>query len=230
VGRKVRKLLGVVGGLGPWATMYFLQEFLSQQKAEKDQDYYPFLVDFATEVPDRTEAILSGRTAEVEQTLLASIERLKRAGCNLIAIPCNTAHWFLAGKWDTFSVKILDMVSEVISRWEKEYPGKAFTLLATLGTLRTGLYQEKVPEGLKLVTLPEDLRQAVHRIILQVKANRLGEARESFARLIPELGKLGAEGLILGCTELGLALPEVDLPVLDSVKVLAGACLRELAM
>ena len=86
--------LGVLGGMGPQATQVFYQYVLDRTDAARDQDHLPALILSDTGIPDRTAAILSGRTEQLYQRLLSDAQMLERCGCTVLAIPCNTSHYF----------------------------------------------------------------------------------------------------------------------------------------
>ena len=134
--------LGVLGGMGPQATQVFYQFVLDRTDAARDQDHIPALILSDTGIPDRTQAILSGETGELYQRLLKDARLLENCGCTAIAIPCNTSHYFVDKLQEDVGVPILHMIRETaqeLARQGKKRPG----ILATDGTIRTGLYQKE---------------------------------------------------------------------------------------
>ncbi|WP_317493049.1 amino acid racemase [Haloechinothrix sp. LS1_15] len=227
-------LLGVLGGMGPAATNSFLAALVEHTPARRDQEHLATIVYSDPATPDRSDAILAGGASPVP-AMVRGIEFLDRSGCDLIAIPCNTAHrWFdeLAAAADT---PILHIVDAVLDRIEQDAPAVGTVgMMATEGTVHAGIYHERLAAaGLDVLDL-NDLGSdnPVMAGIRAVKAGELDQARAYLTKAAEMLVTRGAQGLIFGCTDVaaavGAGVPGVDVPVWDSSDALAAACLARI--
>lgn len=215
--------LGVLGGMGPQATQMFYQFVLDRTDAVRDQDHLPALILSDTGMPDRTSAILSGRTEELYSRLLADARLLERCGCTAIAIPCNTSHYFADRLQGEVGIPIIHMIRETaaaLARMGKKRPG----ILATDGTIRSGLYQKECAAlGLEAAVPDEATQKLVMSIIYdEIKQGEQG-SREKFAQIDRALRGVGCDCAILACTELSVFAAYHSLPsfYLDAMMVLA---------
>ena len=146
--------LGVIGGMGPQATLQFCQRIIDLTAARSDQEHLPMLILNDTEMPDRTAALLSGDLAPVRDRLLADARTLEGWGATAIAVTCNTAHAFLPALEGELTVPIVNMVTETAKVLEG-LGCRRVGILATDGTLRTGLYHKALEErGIEPVSPP----------------------------------------------------------------------------
>lgn len=230
--KKKAKTVGIFGGMGSEATADFFFKTLKSTHVKKDQDHLHIIVDNNPNVPDRTQAILGKGESPVEEAQ-KSIHTLENAGAEIIAIPCNTMHYYYSQLQDSTQVPILNMVSETASYISDTYPDiEKIGLLATTGTLKSGLYHEALEE-IEVITPDEESQEKVMNAIYGedgIKAgNTDGTPQTEVLEVIDDLIEEGAEAVILGCTELSL-LPleeEVDIPVVDPLQVLADAVVSE---
>ncbi|MGW0737335.1 aspartate/glutamate racemase family protein [Streptomyces sp. NPDC002851] len=223
--------IGILGGMGPLATVDFYRKVIEATPAGVDQDHLPVVVWADPTVPDRS-AALTGRGPDPTPWLVRGAHRLEAMGARAIATPCNTAHAFLDEVRSSVRVPMLDMIAETVSEIRSCHPDVASVgLLATTGTVRAGLYQRALEaEGLRVVA-PGELTQgeAVTGAIRRVKAGGPDAAAACLIeRASEELASRGAGLLVAGCTELPLLLGELsaDLPVVDPTAVLARATVR----
>lgn len=216
-------ILGVLGGMGPQATNTFYQRIIDRTQAETDQEHLRVLIWSDAKIPDRTAAILGGRQEEEFRHLLKDAKLLEGAGCTVIAIPCNTSHYFADRLQAQLSIPILNMIREtvaVIAAAGKERVG----ILATDGTVQTGIYQTELTKaGLTPVIPTPEVQKLVMSIIYdEIKRGEAG-SREKFAEIDGFLRKAGCDCAILGCTELSVYRHRHDLPpyYIDAMEVLA---------
>jgi aspartate racemase len=213
------KVLGVLGGMGPAATVAFLARVQALTPAEGDQDHIRILADINPQVPDRNR-----QPDAAEKTLGQMAMRLRDAGAQVLAMPCNTAHAQAAGIRKV-GLPFIDMIAETT---EAATAGgaKKIGVLATPGgeALYTKALQGK---GARIVRLSGAAREAFMACVYAVKRGDLGEApRTEMRRLAALLVAGGAEAVIAGCTEVPLLLSaqDVSVPLVDSAEVLAAAC------
>lgn len=219
-----------MGGMGPEATVAFLTKVVEKTPARKDQDHIHIVMDMDPSVPDRTEAILSGRRDEVVEVLCRMARRLVELGAEVLAIPCNTAHAFLEDLRREVPVRVLDVVEEVVRAVRTLPEVGRVGLLATTGTVRIGLYRKAfLRVGMEALEPSPSHQEALMWAIRAVKAGRHEEALGPLEEAAEELKDAGAEALVVGCTELSLLLSrwEPPLPCVDSLDVLAEASVRE---
>ncbi len=220
--------LGVLGGMGPQATQMFYQRVLDRTDAAVDQDHIPTLILSDVEMPDRTQAILSGRTAPLLQRLLADARFLEDWGAACIAIPCNTSHAFVPQLQREVRTPIVNMIAETASALRR-MGARRVGVLATDGTLRMGLYQAALAQaGLEGVDPPPEVQRLVMSVIYdEIKKGEKG-SREKFAAIDAALRDLSCDRAVLGCTELSVYKDWNGLPsfYLDAMDVLAQRCVE----
>ena len=216
-------ILGVLGGMGPQATNTFYQRIIDRTQAESDQEHLRVLIWSDAKIPDRTAGILGGREEEVFQHLLAGAKLLEKAGCTHLAIPCNTSHYFADRLQAQLHIPIIHMIRETVKTIQAAGK-KTVGILATDGTVRTGIYQKELEAaGLAAVTPPEDLQKTVMSISYdEIKRGETG-SREKFAEIDAFLRAAGCDCAILGCTELSVYRSLHSLPpyYIDAMEVLA---------
>jgi aspartate racemase len=225
--------VGVVGGVGPAATVDFMRKVVQLTKAACDQDHIKMLVEQNPQIPDRTANLLAGGE-DPTIALLATGKRLEAGGADVIVIPCNTAHAFVEKIQPHLNVPILNMLSEVKTHIQHSLPGVSRVgLLATSGTVASGVYHEAfLGSGLDLLVPDESVQKRVMAAIYGdegVKAGYTsGRCSEDLAAAIAYMVDKGAQAVILGCTELPLielpAAVRTVLPLVDPTNVLAASC------
>lgn len=215
--------LGVLGGMGPQATNTFYQFIIDRTEAQADQEHVNALILSDSDMPDRTAAILSGDTEPVYRRLLSDAKLLEQAGCTVIAVPCNTSHFFLDRVQEQIQIPILHMIREtakVLSAQRRTRPG----ILATDGTIRTGLYQKEFAAFGIHAVIPsrEAQRQVMSLIYDDVKAGRDGNP-QLFSAVHRDLLAQGCDCGVLACTELSVFASQHHLPPFytDAMAVLA---------
>ncbi|NLG85899.1 MAG: aspartate/glutamate racemase family protein [Firmicutes bacterium] len=224
-----KEILGIVGGMGPAATIQFMHLVVSLTPAKCDQDHIRMLVDMNPAIPDRTAAILGQGPSPVPE-LVKSAQLLEQAGATFLVFPCNTAHYFLPQVQPQISIPILNMIEETAA-YIKEQGIKKIALLATDGTVQTGIYQQALTSRDLSCLVPDELAQkAVMKTIYDIKSGcELEVAKQTFAPAINWSKRQGAEAVIAGCTELSLILTAdtyQGLKVIDAMKVVAGKVLE----
>lgn len=225
-----KKVIGIIGGMGPMATADMFRKIVLNTKAEQDQDHLRILIDNNVDIPDRTAAILRGGE-DPSPALISSAKSLKDMGAQLLIIPCNTAHYFHANVQAAVDIPVLHMI-ELTCQEVKERGAKCIGLMATDGTIQTGIYQKAFQEhGIKLIHAEGEDQAAIMDVIYNgVKAGALTYDTTKIRAVMDKLLAQGAELLVLGCTELPLAVENyhlTDYPIVDSTKVLAKAAIKE---
>ncbi len=222
------KLLGVLGGMGPLATVDFLQKLIAETPAQCDQEHIPIIAYSVPQIPDRP-ASIAGQGASPLPHMLTGIHTLKQAGAQAIAIACNTAHyWYddLVQHGGLPVLHIADAACEMLGQ------AKHVGLLATTGTLAAGFYQSRLTaRGIHCISLSDDdQRTLVLPAIHHVKCAALAPAHALALQAAHRLLDNGAEAILMGCTEIPLALEyqtsDVSSRCVDATRALARACVR----
>ncbi|MEV0949325.1 amino acid racemase [Promicromonospora sp. NPDC050249] len=231
--------VGVLGGVGPLATILYMERVVRLTDAARDQDHVDMMVLQHATVPDRTAFVLGRSPDDPGPVLAADARRLAGAGAGFLVLPCNTAHAFAGAIAAATRVPLLSAVdvtvSAVLARdtWTGRFSGprpEAVGLLATEGTVASGVYADAFgARGIKTLVPDVAGQAAVTSLVYDgVKAGRGGDLT-ALDGVIADLRRRGAAAVVLGCTELSVAaeatpphlLPGVVL--VDSLDELARA-------
>ena len=216
--------IGIIGGMGPMASQLLYRMITEHTVAEKDQDHISLLLLSDTSMPDRTGAILDGDYDRVKDRILEDALFLQESGCKAAGVACNTAHFFVDMISDKLDMPIFHMIRLTAKEIAATSPQARVGIMATDGTVKTGLYQEALrDEGLSFYTPRPDIQKEVmHQIYDCVKSGRPCD-RESFALIEKEFTDNGCSIVILACTELSVIKADEDLPdmYVDPMLVLA---------
>ncbi|MER9883812.1 amino acid racemase [Mesorhizobium sp. M0118] len=224
------KTLGIIGGLGPLATVAFMNSVLEHTPTERERDHLHMIVDCNPKVPDINAAIL-GTGPCAAAALVESAQRLETAGANLIAMVCNAAHIYERELKQSISVPFISMIEGAIMAIQADFPQcKQVGLLASNGCLHAELYQDAlVRRGMSPLLQTADEQRQLMRALAQIKSGDLGnEVRSEMLSMINALATRGAETIVLGCSEIALIGPiaEIDVPLIDPSIALAQATVR----
>ena len=219
----MKKVLGILGGMGPAATCDLMEKIIALTEAACDQEHIHMISDVNTAIPDRTAAILHSGEDPVFQ-MGASARRLEAAGAEFLIMPCNTAHFFYDRIAEQVSVPVLHMPRLTAAVLKKAGVKKA-GVLATDGTIESGVYAGALEaEGIEPV-YPEPEHQAmIMRLIYEgVKARKMPLTDIPVGEILESLRQKGAEKFLLACTELPIAFQELGIrqDCLDPTRVLA---------
>ena len=229
--------VGVVGGVGPAATVDFLQKIVRNTPATRDQDHIKLLVEQNPQIPDRTENLI-GDGADPTVSLYATCKRLEDGGADIIAIPCNTAHAFVERIQPYLNIPIVNMLTVTVGFLRETNPAlRDIGVLATSGTIESGVYRKALEsQDLRQVVPSPELQERVMEAIYGkhgVKAGfTTGQCQEDIAAAMEGLIAQGVEVVVLGCTELPLLLTGTEfvgasgarVRLVDPTDVLARRC------
>lgn len=220
--------LGVLGGMGPQATLLFYQMIVDHTAAHSDQEHIPTLILSDTQIPDRTVAILSGDAEEVRTHLIRDAKTLEAWGAAAIAIPCNTSHAFLPWLQERLSVPVVNMIEETAAHLAA-LGARRVAVLATDGTLQMGLYKKALEaHGMEAVYPRVTLQRQVMSIIYDdVKGGR-PIAGDKLPTVGEAMKALGCDRAVLACTELSVCRVALGLGdfYVDAMDVLARRCVE----
>ncbi|YCK34262.1 aspartate/glutamate racemase family protein [Actinomadura sp. ATCC 39365] len=225
------RMVGVLGGMGPAATVDFygkLVEETSATGAAGDQEHVPVVIWGDPRVPDRSTSLL-GQGEDPTPQLRRGVGALRRAGCEVLAVPCNTAHAFVPRLAEEAGLELVSIV-EVTAAALAADGVPAAGLLATTGTLRADLYGPALRRhGVTPVEPDEPGQRKVMAAIAAVKAGRAGrEHADALAAQARSMAARGARRVVAACTEVLLALDPatVPVPVVDPARLLAREIVR----
>ena len=228
------KIIGILGGMGPEATIDLFTKIVRGTKVRKDQDHLRILIDNNPKIPNRTLAIQGKGPSPLPQ-LVQSARVLERAGADFIVIPCVTAHHFYDSLQRKVRIPIVHIVRETTRYLQDQFKGiDKVGLLATTGTLQSGLFQNAFADSkIELIVLSPDVQKSevMEAIYGKEGIKAIGPSMKS-KRLIRgasrTLIRQGAQAIIAGCTEVPLVLKDGDLPipVIDPVTLLALAAIK----
>lgn len=202
-----KKTIGILGGMGPLATADLFRKIVSLTQASCDRDHIRVYIDSNSAIADRTAAILSGGEDPVPE-MADALRHLEYCGADCLLLPCNTAHYFLPRLQEMTKIPFLSMLQATAKTCAAKHPGQTAAILATKGTLATGLYQNALTEeGVAFLVPDEGQQDALMSVIYDgVKAGADPETyRSAFEGVLSQLSAQGADYFILGCTELPLA-------------------------
>lgn len=229
--------VGVVGGVGPAATVDFLKKVVRNTPAIRDQEHIKILVEQNPQIPDRTEHLI-GDGADPTVSLYATCKKLEDGDADIIAIPCNTAHAFVERIQPYLRIPIINMLTVTVRHLRKTYPSLwQVGVLATSGTIASGVYEKALEsQGLRQLAPGPALQDRVMEAIYGkagVKAGfTTGQCQADISAAVDGLVAAGAKVIILGCTELPMLLSSGDfatssgshVQLVDPTEVLAKEC------
>lgn len=225
-------LLGILGGMGPLATVDFLGKLTRSLPVGCDQEHLPWITLSQPGMPDRSQSIQSGSDAPLPY-LRKGVAWLAEQGVSLTCIPCSTSHFWFDRVQEASTVPVLHIADATIEELMLSSSRQAgpVAILATRGTIKSGIYRERLLRAdCEVVDLSEEDQGVVDGIIRDVKAGKVADARNSMQGIQALLASRGIRTVILGCTELPLAHDAASAPLLgvDVSLALARVSLRRL--
>jgi aspartate racemase len=205
------KTVGVIGGLGPAATLDFFDRILKRTKALRDQDHLRLIIDNNTKLPDRN-AFAAGNGPDPGPAIAATARALQDAGADFIVMACNTAHAYEKEILGAISVPFLNMIEETVKA-VAELGTKRAGVLAGDACLAARLYQDGLRKaGVEPVLLSADSQRSFMELLYRIKGGDTGGTiRRAMATLAKKLEAQGADVIVAGCTEVPLVLTDEDI-------------------
>jgi aspartate racemase len=228
----MEKTIGILGGMGPEATLDCFAKIIKNTPAQTDQEHLRVVIDSNPKVPDRTAAI-TGKGESPVPILVAGCLSLQRAGADFIIIPCVSAHFFLEEVQEQVNIPILSIYETVSDIIANDHPQiKTIGLMGTTGTISGGLFQKRLAaDGIKTIAPDENQQSKVMAAIYDIKNSQAPRSKEEITSDLvvaaESLISKGARGIVAGCTEIPLALSQDHLPVpyFDALTILARAAI-----
>ncbi len=225
------KIIGILGGMGPEATIDLFYKIIKFTPAEKDQDHLRIIIDNNPKIPDRTAAIL-GKGEDPLPALQETAQNLEKAGADFIVIPCNTAHYFLSSIQESVNIPVLNMIEETAKETKKRIPQiKKVGLLASIGVYKSEIYHQHFKKfNIEVISPQEKDKEEIMKVIYTIKAGDLSKrVKKNILKITQKLIDKGAEAIIAGCTEIPLILKEgdVSVPLIDPTQILARIAVQK---
>ena len=199
-------MIGILGGMGTQASLDFCNKLVKLNKCKTDQQYPLFVLYNKSNIPNRTENI--HKYKKVLKSLLAGCKFLEKSKCKFIVIPCNTAHYWYDDLQKKTKIPIINMPREVYAHSIKSCKKNSKVgLLATEGTLKTGVYNKFFDKNFKLINPSKSVQKNnVNKAIKLVKMGKIKDAEKAIRPAVNSLIKMKCNKIILGCTELPIAI------------------------
>lgn len=219
------KIVGIIGGMGPEATVDLMQRIIRLTVAADDSDHIRCIVDNNPKVPSRIKAIIEGNGESPAPCLAEMARKLEAWGANFLVIPCNTAHHYYPDVQSVVRVPVVNLIELTARTIVAAVPGvRAVGLLASPAVRMTGLYEEHLtPQGIEIIYPGPIDQERLFACIKGVKAGvRSEDLKNTLREIASRIAAQGAEALIIACTELS-ALGELGLaqPTFDAAELLA---------
>lgn len=218
------KIVGIIGGMGPEATVDLMQRIIANTRALDDADHIRCIVDNNPKIPSRIRAILQGDGENPGPVMAEMARRLADYGADLLVIPCNTAHHYYEYVARAVTIPVVHLIDLVVQTVLAEHPGLAQVgVLGSTTIVTTGLYQNRFAAcGVEVLYPDQKEQERLFQVIRQVKAGNTGEKTcHDFAQICGHLAVKGASLCILGCTELGVLDAELPIQSYDATEILA---------
>lgn len=226
----MRKKLGILGGMGPEATGVFYKKIIDHTEVKSDREHLDILIYSHASIPDRTQCILNGQTDMLWEVIRDDIHMFQTAGCEYLAVPCNTCHFWAEQIEKEMGEGFISMIEETA----KEAASRGFSkvgIMATDGTVKSGLYEKALAKyGITTVYPSAEKQKDVMMLIYeQIKAGEKGDY-SLFSGVVEELREKGCECAIPACTELSVFLQNYQIKddfYMDALDVLARICIEK---
>ena len=227
----MEKVVGVIGGMGPEATVDLMARIIRATPALDDVDHIRMVVDNNPKVPSRIKAIVEGSGESPVPELQEMARKLAAWGVDFLVMPCNTAHYYHRDVQQAVSVPLLDMIGLAVEKVVNHLPHvQTVGLMASTAVLNLKLYENALTRhGLTLLTPPPPLQAELMAAIRKIKTSKYGqEVTDALQAAADHLVQAGAEVLLVACTELSIITGTMQAltPVLDTAQILAEAVVR----
>jgi len=219
-------VVGIIGGMGPAATVDLMSRLVERTPATDDVDHLHVIVESNPQIPSRIAHLIEGTGEDPTPELVRIARNLEQAGATLLAMPCNTAHFYAPAIQAAVQVPLLNMVDLTAKRLAMEFPAATVGLLSSTAVHRTGVYHQALATAGLSLLLPAD-QEEVMDLIRQVKRGDTGEMVRSRFRVIALALRERCDVLLVACTELSVIADALQGAgaLVDSQEVLVDAIL-----
>ncbi len=218
------RIPGILGGMGPEATIDLMQKIIMHTPAIDDIDHIRCIVDNNPKIPSRIQAILAGDGENPGPVMADMAKRLEKWGADFIVIPCNTAHEYYSYVAEAVNIPVvhlIDLVVDAVIQYDNTV--QSVGILGSNTIIKTRIYTNRFARrGVQAVYPDDEMQQKLFLIIRRVKKGETGnEIRAEFKTIAHHLIAKGVKSLVLGCTELGIISENMDIQCFDAADVLA---------
>jgi aspartate racemase len=218
----MHRVVGIIGGMGPEATLDLMRRVIAKTPASDDQDHVHLIVESNPKIPSRIAHLIDGTGTDPTPELIRIAVNLQRAGADALAIPCNTAHAYAYSIRRAVSIPLLDMVALTVDQIASSRRVARVGLLASSAVLATELYTKAFANQGIAVIAPQQ-QDEVMALIKAVKRGETGlSVQAALGRLALDLAQR-ADLLLVGCSELSVISARISAPFVDSLDVQAQA-------
>ena len=215
-------MIGIIGGMGPLATIRFCKNIFKLTNASKDQNNIPLLIYNDPKIPDRTESIYNNDN-HVRNYLVNIFQKLEKNNCSHLVMPCNTAHYWANDIQQSVNIPFINMINETMI-FMKNKNFKSFGLLSTKGTIKTKIYENYLNNYDLRIKYPNDHDiNKISNIIYSIKSNNIN--KKQTCELLKIIDKINSDCIVLGCTELPLVMKKSNY-IIDPMNILASKVLK----
>ncbi|MCA1808320.1 MAG: amino acid racemase [Lentisphaerae bacterium] len=222
-------IIGILGGKGPEATVELLSLIIKNTPTTREEEHFRIVVDNNPKMPKPSLSI-TGEGPDALPGLLDTARNVERAGADFIAIPCNSAHYYIDQIRQAVRIPVLSIIEETAMAL-RQAGCRSVGLLATTGLLQAGLYQDRLArDGLTAIIPAPASQAALMTGIMRFKnTGELPPLTEIAKQVAMELADAGADSLAYACTEIPLAMVrhQAPRPSFDTIAILARACIRQ---
>lgn len=220
----VSRMVGILGGMGPAATVDFYGKLIHATPASRDQDHVRAIIWADPTVPDRHEALVNGGE-DPTPWLTQGLNNLVACGAEILVVPCNTIHAYMPALVQGLDIEFIDIIEATVKTAQQASQRGRIGLLATDGALAAGLYQSALQNaGMEPVLLDSAAQEVLMEVIYSIKAGNDGhQERDLVVALLTQLEALEVTTVIAGCTDISVLLADldIDIDVIDPAQVLA---------
>jgi aspartate racemase len=225
-----RKTVGVIGGMGPGATIDFLRRIVAATPAHDDADHIHVLVDNNPQIPSRIAALIEGHGEDPAPVLCAMARGLEKQGADFLVMPCNTAHYYLPQIARAVNIPVLDMIALSVAQIAALLPERGRVgMLASPAVQRIGLYETRLREAGLEALFPDALGE--EKLLSVIRAVKSGGISQNHHREYAEVADSisAADVMLIACTELSVLGPPkgISRPFVDALDVLVNATIEE---
>jgi len=218
------KIPGIIGGMGPEATVDLMQRIIANTRASDDVDHIHCIVDNNPKIPSRIKAILTDNGESPGPAMAAMGKKLEEYGADFLVIPCNTAHHYYEDVSQAVTIPVVHLIDLVVEQVVTKYPDlKKIGVLGSTTIIKTKLYQTLFAKrGVEVIYPDDSVQDILFNVIKNIKRGDTGEQTcKTFSDIGDHLKTKGVTLTILGCTELGIIAGELPLAYIDAAEVLA---------
>lgn len=218
------KIVGIIGGMGPQATVDLMQRIIRLTSASDDYDHIRCIVDNNPKIPSRIKAIIEGKGESPGPCMAEMAKGLENWGADFLVIPCNTAHYYYEWVENAVAIPVVNLIDLVCDYIKEHYPNNSqIGMLASTSVAITGLYKKRFAKlGYNDIWPDEAWQEKLLNVIKQIKKGNLGQqVHDEYKNVCRNLIDKGAQINIVACTELGMVDFDSQVDMVDAAEVLA---------